>query len=96
MKLLFRLLIILLVTSCSNNVTKGNITDCDSFPADPIAYIYLQPYDNFTQQEATKLASKITEGLSKVYGGDWTNVKVLANKDLPRKSLLQASKQVLS
>ena len=46
MKLLFRLLIILLVT-------KGNITDCDSFPADPIAYIYLQPYDDFTQQEAS-------------------------------------------
>ena len=65
MKLSFRLLIILLVTSCSNNVTKGNITDCDSFPADPIAYIYLQPYDDFTQQEATKLASKITKGLSK-------------------------------
>lgn len=51
MKLLFRLLIILLVTSCSNNVIKGNITDCDSFPAD--AYIYLQPYDDFTQQEAS-------------------------------------------
>lgn len=33
-----------------------------------------------------KLASKITKGLSKVYGGDWTNVKVLANKDLPRKA----------
>lgn len=53
MKLLFRLLIILLVTSCSNNVTKEDITDCDSFPADPIAYIYLQPYDDFTQQEAS-------------------------------------------
>lgn len=50
MKLLFRLLIILLVTSCSNNVIKGNITDCDSFP---VAYIYLQPYDDFTQQEAS-------------------------------------------
>lgn len=96
MKLLFRLLIILLVTSCSNNVIRGNITDCDSFPADPIAYIYLQPYDDFTQQEATKLASKITRGLSKVYGGDWTNVKVLANKDLPKKAYYKPRNRYLA
>ena len=43
-----------------------------------------------------KLASKITKGLSKVYGGDWTNVKVLANKDLPKKAYYKPRNRYLA
>ncbi len=76
------LLITLLVISCSNKKSPDEEI-LDPPPADPIAFIYLQPYDDFTQEEALELAPKITKGLDKVFPGDWTHVKVLPNKALP-------------
>ena len=64
--------------------------------ADPIAYIYLQPYGDFTVEEAHALKAQIAEGLAKVYGGDWTHIKVLSPKPLPEKAYYKPRNRYLA
>jgi predicted Zn-dependent protease len=101
MKTLFRLLPLLLIAACNSNVKNPTNEDTVSNNEDtlcccPHAYILLQPYGDFTQQEAEKLAPKITESLNKVYAGDWTYVKVLPNKPLPESAYYKPRNRYLA
>ena len=90
------ILVLLLITASCNNCYKAYKVDNDTLPADPMAYIYLQPYGDFTHEEAKALIPKIIKGLNKVYAGDWTNIKVLPNKPLPNKAFYERKNRYLA
>lgn len=68
----------------------------DTLPLDPFAIICLQPYDDFTQKEAYSLCKKIQQGLNAVYAGDWSNIKILPNKPLPKEAYYKTRNRYLA
>ena len=77
--LLFYMLIALLLAACTG---KEQVRE------KPVS-IYLQPYDNFTQQEAMKLKTELDTHLQEILNDSFI-VKVLPNKPLTRDLLNDA------
>lgn len=78
MKRICWLLAIHLVLLSCNNTQSSNADDVEDSPT---ATIYLQPYDNFTKEEAEKLKADLNKHLEEILSGVF-KVKILSNKAL--------------
>lgn len=97
MKILSFFVVLLCFISCN----KGNKLEqeevlFDSVPCCPHATIYLQPYDNFTQQEAKSLCKDIKKGIKSVFACTIDTVKVLPNKQLPQSAYYKPRNRYLA
>ncbi len=86
MKKILLLLAICFLTStgCSNKENR-ELTDEEVECSCPHATIYLQPFDNFTKQEAEKLIPKLEHEFNYWIYGEW-KFKVLEPAPLPKES----------
>lgn len=83
MKRLLPFIVVALLCSC-NGKTQNDVIECvvDTVCSCPHVEIRLQPYDDFTQNEANKLKAELEQNLYPMLDLDITGVTVLPNKKL--------------
>ena len=97
MKTIFRCLyisVLILLVSCGNKTDQKNeqpiaVEDSSCSCGYPHCVICLQPYDNFTKQEANALIPTLKKNFEKWMDGEWTFI-VLDPKPLPSDSYVKS------
>ena len=77
--------ILIVVCACTNKKGDSDDMECSC----PHATIYLQPYEDFSKEEAEKLVPKLEEEFGTWLYGGWT-FKVLSPKKLPKESFVKS------
>ena len=82
------LLIIVLLASCgSSDTTTNDAKEEVAVCSCPSCTIYLQPYGDFSEEEATKLVNVLKTNFNKFLDGYWT-FKVLPARELPKQAFV--------
>ena len=95
MKVIDLLFILLCMSACNTNKVRSIESLNDSISLEPHAVILLQPYDDFSQEDAIELSYKLLKRLNDTYCGQW-KIKVLQNKSLPNKAYYKPRNRYLA
>ena len=101
--LILTLTLMLAITSCSHTPAAGDTSAKDAAGASSLreknsleTTIYLQPFGNFTEQEAKRLTKSLDEGLHKIFPKVTYKYVVLAPKPLPEDSYYKPRNRYLA